>query len=52
MGGIGSMSASGFEESALLEAGEYGFEQLILHLPFNQPGAKLTENGKIKALIC
>lgn len=42
MGCVGSLSASCFEEAALLEAGEQCFGEQIFGIPLEQPRAKLT----------
>jgi hypothetical protein len=51
MSRISTLPSSRFDESTLLETGEHGLEQHILHLAFDEPGAKLAEHGKIKASI-
>jgi len=51
MGRIGALPSPRFDEAALLEAGEQGFEQHILGVARNEPCAKLREHREIKASI-
>jgi hypothetical protein len=51
MGCIGALPPPSFDEAALFEAGEHGFEQQILRVASNEPCTKLREHREIKASI-
>ena len=51
MGGIGSLSATRFEETSSLQLIEHGFEQQIWDIALDKSRSKLAEDRKIEALV-